>query len=81
MLSECIATFILVLTSVTIRNHMKKKPKKLLVQGAFVMAAALAAVNMIFRETSGGIANPAIAIAKIIWQEFTLSVDKEYDYS
>ena len=67
MFSEALATFILVLTSVTIRDHMKKKPKKLLVQGAFVSAAALAAVNMIMRETSGGIANPAVALAKIIW--------------
>ena len=30
-----------------------------------------------FRETSGGIANPAVATAKIIWQEFTLKVNPE----
>ena len=81
MLSETIAAFILVLTSVTIREHMKKNPEKLLVQGALVMAAALAAVELIFREVSGGIANPAIALAKIIWQEFTLSVDNENNNS
>lgn len=81
MLAETIAAFILVLTSVTIREHMKKRPKKLLVQGALSMAVALAAVNLIFREISGGIANPAIALAKIIWQEFTLKVDVENDNS
>ena len=31
MLSECMAAFILVLTSATVREHMKKKPKKMLV--------------------------------------------------
>ena len=36
---------------------------------------------MMFREVSGGIANPAVALAKIIWQEFTLNVDNESDNS
>ena len=41
------------------------------------MSIALLAVSQIFREISGGIANPAIASAKIIWQEFTLKVDRD----
>ena len=34
-----------------------------------------------FRETSGGFANPAVALATIIWQEFTLEVDPNNDFS
>lgn len=34
-----------------------------------------------FRETSGGYANPAVSLATIIWQEFTLNMDRENDFS
>ena len=34
-----------------------------------------------FREISGGVCNPAIALANIIWQEFTLSVDQDNENS
>ena len=45
------------------------------------MAGASMAVQQIFREISGGVANPAIAGATIIWQEFTLNVDNENNHS
>ena len=82
MLSETIASFILVLTSVTVRNYEKKQSSMgAVVWAALAMAISLGAVNKIFRESSGGIANPAVAISIIIWQEFTLSVDRYNDHS
>ena len=52
-----------------------------MIPAALVMAASLAAVHRMFRETSGGTVNPAIALATIIWQEFTLNVDNENNNS
>ena len=34
-----------------------------------------------FRETSGGVTNPAVILARIIWQEFTLPVNKDEENS
>jgi glycerol uptake facilitator-like aquaporin len=45
------------------------------------MAVSYAAVKRMFRETSGGVANPSVALATIIWQEFTLPVDQENEHS
>ena len=39
------------------------------------MGVAFAAVQRMFREVSGGLANPAIAFGTIIWEEFTLRYD------
>ena len=36
---------------------------------------------MMFREVSGGVCNPAIALAKIIWQSFTLEFEHGNDTS
>ena len=67
MLSEFVATFILVLTNVAARVHIEKDMIINLVPGALAMTASLAAVQHMFRETSGGIANPAVILAKILW--------------
>ena len=77
MLSETIGTFILVLTSVSARTYIKFGPAFTVAQAALVMAAGLAAVQHMFREISGGVCNPAIALANIVWQEFTLKVDQD----
>ena len=81
MLSETLGTFILVLASLAARGFIKRGPAYNMTQGALTMAVALAAVQRMFRETSGGIVNPAVAFAKIIWQEFTLKVDSENNNS
>ena len=81
MLSETLATFILVLTALSARNYMKKNPEANVPQGALAIAAGLAAVQRIFREISGGVANPSVTLAQIVWQEFTLAVDRENENS
>ena len=69
MLSETIGTFVFILTAVTARDYMKKhaESKSIIVLGAMVMSVALYTVHLMFREISGGVCNPAIALAKIIW--------------
>lgn len=71
MLSETIAAFILVITSLAARGHIKKGQQAgkegNILSGAFAMAVAYAAVKRMFRETSGGLANPCVALAIIVW--------------
>ena len=68
MLSESIGTFVFVLTSLTARDYMKRQQENSsVIQGALVMAAGLMMVHLMCREVSGGIVNPSIALAKIIW--------------
>ena len=86
MLSETIGTFIFVLTAVTARDHMKRstsagQSKGIIILGAMVMAIGLMTVQLMFREFSGGVCNPAIAFAKIVWQEFTLDADRNSENS
>lgn len=45
------------------------------------MAVSYASVKRMFRETSGGLANPSMALAIIVWQEFTLPVDLDNEHS
>ena len=45
------------------------------------MAAGVACSITLFRELSGGFANPAVAFATIIWSEFSLNVDLDADNS
>jgi len=75
MLSETIGAFILVITVLSARGYIKRGPIYNMITGALAMALGLNAVQRMFRETSGGIVNPTIALALIIWQEFTLNVD------
>lgn len=81
MLSETIGTFILVLTSLSARGFVQRGPIANMIPACLVMAVGLATVQLMFRETSGGIVNPAVVLGKIVWQEFTLDVDAENDNS
>lgn len=82
MLSETIASFILVLTSVSARGFVKKTASAgAIVPAALAIALSLGAVEKMFRETSGGLTNSSVAMAIIIWQEFTLPVDRFNSHS
>lgn len=83
MLCETIASFILVLTSLQARAYIARNQDSGtgMILGPLAQAIALAAVQRMFRETSGGYANPAVALGTIIWQEFTLSMDRDNEFS
>ena len=75
MLAEFIGSYIFIsIVLVAKRNSASTKGEH---AAAWILAigVALTIVNEMLSDVSGGVVNPAIASALMIWQEFTISLD------